>query len=86
MTTQSYPCYVIAENRDGKFRLTIPLHADHVVLTVLGILIFLWALREYEVYSALTAGRIPPGATITLFGLESREATDPYFVAYALAL
>lgn len=86
MTVQSYPGYVVAKNRDGKFRLTIPLHADHTVLTVLGILIFIWALGEFQVYSALTTGRVPSGAQITLFGMESRDSADPYFMAYALAL
>lgn len=28
MTVQSYPGYVVAENCDGRFRLTIPLRAD----------------------------------------------------------
>lgn len=86
MTIQSYPGYVVAENRDGRFRLTIPLGADRTLLAVLGIFILMWAFADFQVYSALMTGHVPPGTKITLFGVESRESKDPYFLVYALVL
>lgn len=84
MTVQSYPGYVVTENRDGKFRLAFPIQSQSYYWWFIGIVLLIWIPLEVAAIAAVVDGRTPAGAEFWFFGTESRTATNPYFMVYWL--
>lgn len=84
MTVRSYPGYVVAENRDGKFRLVFPIQTQSYYWWFVGIMLLIWIPLEVAAIAAVVDGRTPAGAEFWFFGTESRTSTNPYFMVYWL--